>query len=72
MIDGIDTDRLRCECGQVLCKDLDIRTGTDGAIVVCPNCGNSARLEEREPSIGEFEEFPLDQAGTTRRQAPAT
>jgi hypothetical protein len=55
MTDGIDTDRLRCECGQVLCKDLDIRTGIDGdEIAVCANCGNCAPLPQ---------EFPLDPSG---------
>ncbi len=47
-IDGIDIDRLRCECGQDLCE-LDVRANAAGEIIVCPNCGNCARLEEREP-----------------------
>lgn len=50
-VDGIDTDRLRCDCGQVLCRDLDIRTGIGGTLVVCPNCGNCAPLPQ---------EFSLD------------
>jgi hypothetical protein len=47
--DGMGASALRCECGQLLCPELDVRTDGDGNnLAVCPNCGNCARLDEQE------------------------
>jgi hypothetical protein len=61
--DGIDVTLLRCECGQVLSAELDVRADIAGNLLaVCPNCGNNAPLEkEHEPFATIFERYRLAQ-----------